>query len=298
MRRLANKTRVEAPDSQFSFGRIKDTTPGNPGTPVNEDSYGDMHQFFEKLMAESGVEENELPDSDYSGYQLFEALMELGFNYFSKDIILAMLRSYTTNDLIIMHGFDIVLSGGNNTATWTAGAVFYNGKIYKVDAGNLTKTGGQTFIYVIEESATDIFTITIDKGSSGSGIADYAASTVKKYIDIIRGTWTNLTLLNSYTGFGDQSGIKYKVDLFGNLTIRGAVDTGTVTNVLVATLPAGSRPAHNYEFRVTTAAGEFPEASYNIVISTTGNIFLQMRDGNLVDNGAEVIIDLPVMTIY
>lgn len=77
MRALANKTNVEAPDSDYPYGRIKDNPGNNTGTPINEQVYGDIHQFFEKLMDEAGITPNELPENDYSGFQLYEALLEV-----------------------------------------------------------------------------------------------------------------------------------------------------------------------------------------------------------------------------
>lgn len=73
MRPLANKTNVAPPDDDYPFGRIKDNPGNNTGTPINEEVYGDFHQFFEKLMAEGLVTPNDLPDNDYSGFQLYEA---------------------------------------------------------------------------------------------------------------------------------------------------------------------------------------------------------------------------------
>lgn len=75
MRLLVNKPNVEAPDGDFPFGRIKDKVGSNPGTPVNEVVYGDIHQFFEKLMDLSGEVANGLPESEYSGFQLINALV-------------------------------------------------------------------------------------------------------------------------------------------------------------------------------------------------------------------------------
>lgn len=74
MRSLLSKPNVEPADSDYPYGYIRDRDGATPGTPVNEEVYGDIHQFFEKLMAESGVVANDLPDNDYNGFQLFEAL--------------------------------------------------------------------------------------------------------------------------------------------------------------------------------------------------------------------------------
>lgn len=77
MRSLENKPNVTAPNADFPFGRIKDKVGSNPGTPVNEVVYGDIHQFFEKLMNESGITANELPESEYTGFQLMTALVTM-----------------------------------------------------------------------------------------------------------------------------------------------------------------------------------------------------------------------------
>lgn len=76
-RSLQNKTNVDAPDSDYPYGRIRNNPGDGSGTPVNEAVYGDFHQFFERLMAAAGVVHNELPDNDYSGFQYFEALLKL-----------------------------------------------------------------------------------------------------------------------------------------------------------------------------------------------------------------------------
>jgi hypothetical protein len=74
MRPLASKTNVTPPGGDYSYGRIKDNPGDNTGTPVNEAVYGDLHQFFERLMAIAGVTANNLPENDANGYQLFTAL--------------------------------------------------------------------------------------------------------------------------------------------------------------------------------------------------------------------------------
>lgn len=77
MRPLAGKTNVQPPDGQFPFGRIKNNDGSQNGTPVDESVYGDFHQFFEKLMSLSGIAPNNLPENQYSGFQLIEALKKI-----------------------------------------------------------------------------------------------------------------------------------------------------------------------------------------------------------------------------
>ncbi len=76
-RKLENKPNVTAPGGAYSFGRIKDDTGAEDGTPVNEEVYGDMHQFFEKIMAEAGLTHNNSPENDTTGYQYLDALKKI-----------------------------------------------------------------------------------------------------------------------------------------------------------------------------------------------------------------------------
>jgi hypothetical protein len=74
MRAITSLPNTTAPDADFPYGRFKDTVGANPGTRVNESMAGDWAQFFAKIMAEAGITPNGLPDSEYSGWQLFNAL--------------------------------------------------------------------------------------------------------------------------------------------------------------------------------------------------------------------------------
>jgi hypothetical protein len=77
MRLLATKQNVQAPTPDFPFGRILDDTGLGDGTPVDEAVYGDMHQFFEKLLSDAGIAANGLPESNANGFQLNQALQAL-----------------------------------------------------------------------------------------------------------------------------------------------------------------------------------------------------------------------------
>lgn len=73
-RRLSTKTNVVAPGGAYPYGRIKDDSGLNDGTPVNELLYGDQHQFFERLLEMSQITPNGLVENDTNGFQLYEAL--------------------------------------------------------------------------------------------------------------------------------------------------------------------------------------------------------------------------------
>lgn len=74
---LQNKPNVTTPSAEYPYGNIKDNTGSNDGTPVNVLVYADMHQFFEKLMAEASVSANGLPDNATNTFQLYQALLNV-----------------------------------------------------------------------------------------------------------------------------------------------------------------------------------------------------------------------------
>ena len=75
--KLTDKTNIIAPDSDYPYGRTKDNTGSNDGTPYNERTNGDYFQFFERLMVQGAQTHNDLPENAYSGFQFNEALKYL-----------------------------------------------------------------------------------------------------------------------------------------------------------------------------------------------------------------------------
>lgn len=63
-------------DANYPYGRIKDNTGTGDGTPVNEFTYGDIQQFFAKLITMAGIVPNDLPDNETNQYQTIQALKE------------------------------------------------------------------------------------------------------------------------------------------------------------------------------------------------------------------------------
>jgi hypothetical protein len=74
MRPITSLPNTDAPDADFPYGRLKNRVGANPGTRVNETTFGDQSQFFAKIMDEAAITPNGLPDSEYTGWQLYEAL--------------------------------------------------------------------------------------------------------------------------------------------------------------------------------------------------------------------------------
>lgn len=79
MRKLIDVPFTDTPTSDYPKGRIRDkntaVAPPVRGTPINEMLYGDIVQFFHRLVTLGGVTENALPDNITNGYQLVEALL-------------------------------------------------------------------------------------------------------------------------------------------------------------------------------------------------------------------------------
>lgn len=77
MRNKATLSNIDLSDPNYLLGRIKNDTGSSDGTPVNEFVYGDIHQFFAKLLNLAGITPNDIPDNELNGYQTIEALISI-----------------------------------------------------------------------------------------------------------------------------------------------------------------------------------------------------------------------------
>jgi hypothetical protein len=147
--------------------------------------------------------------------------------------------------------------------TVSAGAIFFNGEIYLVDAFTFTATGSNvavgtittsffsgtnadpiTFTDSIARNVLQIRKIVFTDAASASGDVDFSSLTPteagqKNYIDTIgqpafQNTWENGTLANSYFQRNKN-----------NLIIKGSFRNGVYSsdNSLIFTLPTGYRPS-------------------------------------------------------
>lgn len=100
--------------------------------------------------------------------------------------------TYSTSTIYVLYG--VVNSGTYPAYVITAGAVFYNGEIYDVDAASFTATGSNVAVFstVQTQYATDadpctfsdatthnihnIIKMQLTAGASGSGLANYSAA--------------------------------------------------------------------------------------------------------------------------
>lgn len=172
----------------------------------------------------------------------------------------------------------------------TAGWAAYGGEIFQVDAVAFTASGGETAVWNIETTypASDpvkfddgnefninqIRKLKLESGVAGSGEKDWDDTQslndrIYSLLDIAgdlalkankaQEAWTNLTLTNGWvlkTGKTPQ----YRKNQFGMVELRGALDAGSSSSSIIATLPVGYRP--------DVGSGSGP----SFVVSGTGGI--------------------------
>ena len=289
---LQNFPNIIAPNSDFLSGRIKDNPGDGSGTPVNQLTNGDLQEFFSRLMVYAGLTPNDMPDSEYTGHQYIQALTKRIFHKASSPIIESLIGGYTANDLIILEGVVITLTNSNNTATWTAGWIYYNDITYYVAAGTLTKTNPVFFLYQISD--TDDFHITISSGTSGTGIADYGAASVKTLVDIMSGrlSISAFVYLNSYSNGGlTGSTGRYKIDSLGNVTLMGVIAApSSVSSLLFTILPLGFRPSTPKVF-ATIVSGATTGAPAYCQVDADGTCAIYLSNSSYIANSSTFTLD-------
>ena len=87
MRQLVNVTNVDAPDGDYPKGRVRDKVGAVLGTEYSEILHGDVIQLFQKLVIDSGITENDLPDNVTNGYQLLDALKGSVYKRYTQNFL-------------------------------------------------------------------------------------------------------------------------------------------------------------------------------------------------------------------
>lgn len=174
---ILDKQNIDAPTADYPFGRPRDKTPGIGGTPANLMTNGDWHQFFAKLMDYAGVIPNGLPDNEYSGWQLMEALTSLMGGMKTKVLPIGAWDMNTDVSVNVPHG----LTGGSQIREISA--IIYDDSGASV--GNLVGAGFTgTLGGAIGASATDIGLSRVIAGGFDS--ASYSNSSVNRGYVVLR----------------------------------------------------------------------------------------------------------------
>jgi len=184
--RLEDKVNVVAPDANYPYGRIKDNTGSGDGTPVSVNTYGDLHQFFARIMAEAVLTHNNFPDNSTNGFQFYEALKTViskrigvfsstDLDAFNHSGIFQVTTSFTNKPTALVGDALLKVSGEGSNITqylidlidgvqWTRN---YNGTVWS----SWEVTGGK---YVAE--------LNINGGASPIDILTIPTKTNKNYI--------------------------------------------------------------------------------------------------------------------
>ena len=77
MRNKANVINTIPPSIDYPFGRLKDDTGTNDGTPICEENNGDIQETVTFFMNRAKITPNGLPDNVSNGYQIADAILEV-----------------------------------------------------------------------------------------------------------------------------------------------------------------------------------------------------------------------------
>lgn len=212
--KLEDKQNVQAPDSDYPYGNIKDDTGAGDGTPVNVAVYGDFHQFFARMFALSGLTFNGLPDNDYSGFQYIEAANKLWKSYIG-----VLTLSADTTELLTYANIGYFINAEGNTvnkritlpsaATCQDGdsITVYNNSGFQIELYRFTgnNINGNSNLYLA--TTGDFVTLVLDKPNLSWKIANYKV-TATPYTKISQQITlaTQSTALSSYV---DMTGLTY-----------------------------------------------------------------------------------------
>lgn len=234
---IQNFPNINPPDSDYPSGSIKDDTGANDGTPIDQETNGDIHEFFAKLMRIAGIIPNGMLDNEYVGHQYIEAINFLINKSSSDPIIRSMISGpYTTGYLVKLWGATVAFNLGG-TSSVANGAIFYNGKIYNIAAASISTPTG-TLVFKIDASVNPNV-MYLQNGVSGSGLADYDDTTKVKILHTNAGGWTGYSSATVSGATVSDFAVKYKiVGRICHLSFQIATTQITNTDLVAFTLPA------------------------------------------------------------
>ena len=167
---LKDKPNVEAVSVTYPYASIKDDTGADDGTPVDRLVYSDMHQFFERLMALTGLTPNGLPDNAANGFQLMTAF--LGYSNRFNCASLSSLAIGTGNQTFTVPANMSYLPGNHlrasNGANYMQGPVVsYSGTTLIINVVN-TAGSGTIALWIISPASP------IAASETNPGVAEIA----------------------------------------------------------------------------------------------------------------------------
>lgn len=152
-------------------------------------------EMLDKVLGGDGV--GDIDNKQAHGLMKRDNYLKQELEKQGVDLALAMRgNQYTINDLIVLRGCDVT-ANIPGTSSITAGAILYNGRLYNVLANASISSPSNTLVFRINTTSEPYY-IELVNGASGSGIANYNASSVKP-LNIYTTTITDVLASNSYT---------------------------------------------------------------------------------------------------
>lgn len=169
MKKLQNKTNVTAPDASYLYGALVNDSGVGDGTPVDVELLTDVMQLAERIVAESGIVANGLPDNEINGWQLYEALQSIITKKYTKEIttdfdgdIVTITRAEIEDAFEAVNPF---YTGGIGSGTATNPFADFHIQIRFLSAGvwyDVPLTSGTGGANVATSNSTGDITITFD----------------------------------------------------------------------------------------------------------------------------------------
>jgi hypothetical protein len=309
MKSIQQKTNTDAPDADHEYGKIRDEVSGvTPGTPVNTESYGDVHQLLDRLMDLGEQIPNDLPENTTNGYQLLDALLTLITKRINTAFTLQTGSSYEIwTDVVWGNGYFVAVNNGGTKAmrsidgkTWTEVSI-------TPAAGSVGITIGFAFgaglfvasIPTITPGTDDLITspdgvtwTIASTGLSGSpnnlkflnggfiATSNLAAGFSVKSADGI--TWSEFALPDS-RGYSLTYGNGVYVGVTGTGISQQAITSPDGENWTLQTTP-GSQAWGDVSFgNDTFVAVSFGSGTTNNVMTSPDGVTWTLRDSNLTD---------------
>lgn len=149
MRWIGTQQNVDSPDGEYIYGKIRDWSGTTEGTPVDEALYGDIHQLIARMVQESGITPNGLPDNEYNGWQIYDAF--IASSYKKVTIEIGNWDMQGTSSVSPAHGLD------DNLQVRCVSIIIFNdsfsGSVYDFKAGGLVSVITATNITLLRTAA-------------------------------------------------------------------------------------------------------------------------------------------------
>ncbi len=190
MRWIGTQQNVNGPDSEYIYGRIRDWSGTVEGTPVDEALYGDIHQLIAKIIQESGITPNNLPDNEYNGFQIWEALIQ-HMGGAIKHCKLKCSQSGTSNPtLASVDENSIANDGGDGISSFTRALLGRYDLVFAENNLSLTKTyccsaSEAGFSGFVNFSITATDTIRIETRDATGALSDNILANTNIFIEVV-----------------------------------------------------------------------------------------------------------------